>query len=351
MIDDEVVRRDRRARAARAAAQHARARGDRASARRALPDVPHVAVFDTAFHATIPRRGGDVRAPGALARRVGDPPLRVPRASVEWVAEQVPVPRLVVCHLGGGCSVTAVLDGRSVDTTMGFSPLEGVPMATRSGSRRPGRAPLPAARAWALARTSSTTRSSTSRACSALGGLERPARARRHAGARPLRYRIATAVGAMAVALGGLDALAFTGGVGEGSADVRARVCGRLGFLGAFDVRRRTGPRGARDRARRSQAAGLIEPSPMWARDSRSATRRRRRASRRARPAARPRRPAGGGSRARASAEAPSRAMRRAATTTGSAVIHSRTRASLECMRPANARTRSREVRIPISRP
>ena len=58
--------------------------------------------------------------------------------SVEWAADQVRVPRLVVCHLGGGCSITAVVDGRSVDTTMGFTPLEGVPMATRSGSVDPG---------------------------------------------------------------------------------------------------------------------------------------------------------------------------------------------------------------------
>ena len=59
--------------------------------------------------------------------------------SVQWASEQVPVPRLVVCHLGGGCSVTAVRDGRSVDTTMGFTPLEGIPMATRAGSVDPGR--------------------------------------------------------------------------------------------------------------------------------------------------------------------------------------------------------------------
>ena len=57
---------------------------------------------------------------------------------MQWATERVPVPRLVVCHLGGGCSVTAVRDGRSVDTTMGFTPLEGVPMATRSGSVDPG---------------------------------------------------------------------------------------------------------------------------------------------------------------------------------------------------------------------
>ena len=58
--------------------------------------------------------------------------------SVQWASEQVQVRRQIVCHLGGGCSITAVLDGRSVDTTMGFSPLEGVPMTTRSGSVDPG---------------------------------------------------------------------------------------------------------------------------------------------------------------------------------------------------------------------
>src|SRR5262249_5461230 len=85
----------------------------------------------------------------SLPRR---PPTRYPRAreywgirrygfhglSVQWASEQVRVPRLVVCHLGGGCSVTAVRDGRSVDTTMGFPPLEWVPMATRAGSVDPG---------------------------------------------------------------------------------------------------------------------------------------------------------------------------------------------------------------------
>ena len=106
-------------------------------------------------------------------------------------AEQVPVPRLVVCHLGGGCSVTAVRDGRSVDTTMGFTPLEGVPMATRSGSVDPG-ALLYLLREAAARSTSSTTRSSTSPGCrrsSAASGDVRElggARARRlRTGSRP----------------------------------------------------------------------------------------------------------------------------------------------------------------------
>jgi acetate kinase len=106
-------------------------------ARRALPDVPHVAVFDTAFHATMPEEATRYAVPEQWhewgVRRYGFHGL-----SVEWAASQVRVPRLVVCHLGGGSSVTAVLDGRSVETTMGFSPLEGVPMTTRSGSVDPG---------------------------------------------------------------------------------------------------------------------------------------------------------------------------------------------------------------------
>lgn len=103
-------------------------------AQEALPRLPHVAVFDTAFHATLPEEASQYALPRRWReewsiRRYGFHGL-----SVQWAAEQVRVPRLVVCHLGGGCSVTAVRDGRSVETTMGFSPLEGVPMATRSGS-------------------------------------------------------------------------------------------------------------------------------------------------------------------------------------------------------------------------
>ena len=124
--------------------------------------------------------------------------------SVAWAAEQVRVRRLVVCHLGGGCSVTAVLDGRSVDTTMGFTPLDGVPMGTRPGSGRPGRAALPAPPRRRRS-TSSKRRSSTTPACSAS-----PARATSPellASTEPaarlaleiFTYRIAQAVAAMAV--------------------------------------------------------------------------------------------------------------------------------------------------------
>src|ERR687888_2325616 len=107
-------------------------------ARRALPDVPHVAVFDTAFHATLQPEASTYALPRRFREELGIRRYGFHGLSVQWAAERVRVLRLVVCHLGGGCSVTAVRDGRSVDTTMGFSPLEGVPMATRSGSVDPG---------------------------------------------------------------------------------------------------------------------------------------------------------------------------------------------------------------------
>src|SRR6266542_2557762 len=107
-------------------------------AQRALPDVPHVAVFDTAFHASIPDEAATYAVPKRWRQEWGIHRYGFHGLSVQWASERVPVPRLVVCHLGGGCSVTAVADGRSVETTMGFSPLEGVPMATRSGSVDPG---------------------------------------------------------------------------------------------------------------------------------------------------------------------------------------------------------------------
>ena len=107
-------------------------------ARAALPDAPQVAVFDTAFHATLSEEATTYAVPLSWRDEWGVRRYGFHGLAVRWAASQVRAPRLVVCHLGGGCSVTAVLDGVSVDTTMGFTPLEGVPMATRSGSVDPG---------------------------------------------------------------------------------------------------------------------------------------------------------------------------------------------------------------------
>jgi acetate kinase len=200
-----------------------------AEARRALPDVPHVAVFDTAFHETLPDVARTYAVPASLGiRRYGFHGL-----AVQSVAEQVQAERLVVCHLGGGCSVTGVLDGRSVETSMGFTPLEGVPMATRSGSVDPG-AVLHLARARGVDEVGRLLEEESGLlGVSGLSGDVRELEAdpRGAFALELLSYRVAQAVAACAVALGGIDVLAFSGGIGEHSTRVRERVAERLQFL------------------------------------------------------------------------------------------------------------------------
>jgi acetate kinase len=197
-------------------------------ARAALPDVPHVAVFDTAFHATIPQEASTYAIPQAWrdwgVRRYGFHGI-----AVQSVVSQLDAGRIVVCHLGGGCSVTAVLNGRSVDTTMGFTPLEGVPMATRSGSVDPG-ALVYLLRERGLSVDELDAALEHKSGLAALGGLDDPL------GFVVYTYRIAGAVAQMAMALGGIDVLAFSGGVGENRADVRKAISERLSFLGELDV-------------------------------------------------------------------------------------------------------------------
>jgi acetate kinase len=205
-------------------------------ARQALPDVPHVAVFDTAFHATMPEEATRYAVPEQWLewgiRRYGFHGL-----SVEWAASQVRVPRLVVCHLGGGSSVTAVLDGHSVETTMGFSPLEGVPMTTRSGSVDPG-ALLYLVRERGLSVDELDHALEHESGLAALSGTSGDVRelADDSVALAVYVHRVAAAVAASAASLGGLDAIVFTGGIGENSALVRERVCDRLAFLGEFAV-------------------------------------------------------------------------------------------------------------------
>jgi acetate kinase len=214
-------------------------------ARERLPGVPHVAVFDTAFHATIPEEATTYAVPAAW-RRAGIRRYGFHGLSVEWSAERAgsllgaPPARLVVCHIGGGASATAVLDGRSVDTTMGFSPLEGLVMATRAGSLDPDiplhlilrRGVDPAEVEGAINHESGL------RGLAGTGDMREveAAAAEGDAGAaRALAvhdHRLAGAVAAMAASLGGLDALVFTGGAGEGSARLRAEAGRRLAFLG-----------------------------------------------------------------------------------------------------------------------
>jgi len=198
-------------------------------ARAALPDITHVAVFDTAFHASIPEYAATYAVPRRWREDWGVRRYGFHGIAVEWVAAQLRVARLVVCHLGGGCSVTAVRDGRSVDTTMGFSPLEGVPMATRSGSVDPA-ALLYLVREHGLSLEAVDSELELESGLAALGGLDT------ELGFGVYTYRIAAAVAQMAMALGGLDVVAFSGGVGENRDDVRLAIGERLAYLGEFQL-------------------------------------------------------------------------------------------------------------------
>jgi acetate kinase len=216
--------------------QNARTLDGIRKARRALPGVPQVAVFDTGFHATLPAPASTYALPARWRDGLGIRRFGFHGINVQWVAEQVRVSRLVVCHLGGGCSVTAVRDGRSVDTTMGFTPLEGVPMATRSGSVDPGALLY-------LLRTGGLDADALEHGLeheSGIAGLSGSGSGDIRE-ASPLAldvfvYRVATAIGAMAVACGGIDVLAFTGGIGEHADDVRNRIVERVAFLGDVEV-------------------------------------------------------------------------------------------------------------------
>jgi acetate kinase len=205
------------------------------------PDVPHVACFDTAFHATIPPAARTYALPARLRDRVrvyGFHGLSHAWA-VRCAAQLLPdAKRVVVAHLGGGQSLCAALDGRSVMTTMGFTPLDGLVMATRSGSIDPG------AVLWLAAHTDERLADVLEEESGLLGlcgsGDMRVVRERANRGDEEAllalavwRHRFVTLVGACAAALGGVDALVFTGGVGENDEELRREVTDALGWLGA----------------------------------------------------------------------------------------------------------------------
>jgi acetate kinase len=215
---------------------------------RALPGVPAVACFDTAFHATLPPAARTYALPATWRERWGIRRYGFHGLSHAWVARHAPellgVPgdevRIVSCHLGAGASLCAIDRGRSVDTTMGFTPLEGLVMATRSGSVDPGLL------TWLLERTGLGERE-LARALEHDSGLlglagtadmrevlARAATGEEAAGIALDVYlhRLRAGIAAMVAALGALDVLVFTGGVGERAAEVRARAAAGLGFLG-----------------------------------------------------------------------------------------------------------------------
>jgi acetate kinase len=228
--------------------------------RAVLPDVPHVACFDTAFHATLPEAAYTYAVPAEWRERWGLRRFGFHGLSHAYASRRVAELcgrvgaadfRVVTCHLGAGASLTAVLGGLSRDTTMGFTPLEGLVMATRSGNVDPGLL------LW-LARDHGVTAAELSDGLEhrsgllGLGGSEdmRAILAGASAGDEGARlalgvylHRLRGAIAAMAASIGGLDALVFTGGVGERSAPVRAMAGDGLAFLGVtIDAARNDAP-------------------------------------------------------------------------------------------------------------
>ncbi|MDP1848586.1 MAG: acetate/propionate family kinase [Solirubrobacteraceae bacterium] len=212
----------------------------------ALPRLAQVACFDTAFHRTLAPEAATYALPREWSERFGLRRYGFHGLNVAWCHEQASARlgcdgcrRLVVCHLGSGCSVSAVLDGRSVDTTMGFTPLEGVPMATRSGSVDPGL--LLHLLAAGIGREELDDALNHRSGLLGLSGRHGLRDVERAAVAGDPRARLAFdvlvrgvsgAVAAMSTSLLGLDALVFTAGAGERSALLRGAICERLGQLG-----------------------------------------------------------------------------------------------------------------------
>ena len=233
-------------------------------ARAAFPDVPHVAVFDTAFHATLPVEAREYAIDRELAARAGVRRYGFHGTSYQIVSRQAATfldrplgeLRMVVLHLGNGASAAAISGGRSIDTSMGMTPLQGLVMGTRSGDIDP-------AVLVHLARTEGFTIAELDTLLNRESGLlglsghadMRDVHAAADAGDEAARatldivvHRLRHYIGAYAAQLGGLDALVFTAGVGENDAELRRRAVERLGFLGLYvdDALNESGARGAR---------------------------------------------------------------------------------------------------------
>jgi len=229
-----------------------------AAVQRARPGLPAVACFDTAFHATIPAAAATYALPREwrrrwALRRYGFHGLSHSYCS-RRAAELAGQGRIVTCHLGAGASLAAVRGGVSVDTTMGFTPLEGLVMATRSGSVDPGLVLWLEEHAGTPPAELATTLEHRSGLLGLAGTADmREVVARAAAGERDARlaldvyiHRLRAGIAAMAASLGGLDVLAFTGGVGENSVAVRSEAAAGLGFLGVrLDAGRNAAPAGS----------------------------------------------------------------------------------------------------------
>jgi acetate kinase len=235
-----------------------------------------VAVFDTAFHATLPPEAYTYAVPESWTRELG---IRrfgfhglshayCSRRAAEMLERPLEELRLVVCHLGHGCSAAAVQGGCSVDTTMGYTPLEGLMMGTRSGSIDPGIILyLQQHCGYTVEQLEKAlNRDSGLLGVSGISADMREVLEAAHTGHVNARlalaiyaHRVRQAVGALTVTMGGIDALVFTAGVGEHAGEVRDSICSGLECLGLeIDVKANASCRPDADIARRESRARIL---------------------------------------------------------------------------------------------
>lgn len=220
-------------------------------ARTIFNDLPHIAVFDTSFHQTMPKRAVQYALPKQLRDKHGLRRYGFHGTSHEYVAElaaeymqaDLNALRVITCHLGNGASVTAVEYGRSVETSMGMTPLEGLVMGTRSGDVDPGIL-LHVAREEEMSMKDLDQLLNKKSGLVGLSGLSNDMRdiiekstdgdENCRLALQVFTHRLRKYIGAYAAVMGGVDAIVFTGGIGENSPVIRHRTTQRLDFLGAI---------------------------------------------------------------------------------------------------------------------
>ncbi len=214
-----------------------------------LPKVPQVAVFDTAFHQTMPEYAYMYGIPYELYQKYkvrrygfhGTSHRYVSKHVCEFLGVEQEGKRIITCHIGNGGSITAIKDGKSIDTSMGFTPLEGLLMGTRSGNVDPGALDFLVEKEQLTSTSLSNLLNKKSGVLGVSGvssdmrDLDAAAKDGNHRAELALKmyaYSILKYIGAYTAVLGGLDILVFTGGVGENQIEIRAKICSGLKYLG-----------------------------------------------------------------------------------------------------------------------
>ncbi len=217
--------------------------------RKIMPGVPNTAVFDTAFHQTMPKKAFLYAVPYEAYEEYGVRRYGFHGTSHKYVAlraagilnKPIESLKIITCHLGNGSSITAVKNGKSVDTSMGFTPLEGVPMGTRSGNIDPAIISYMMEKKNLTAEQVNETLNKRSGVLG-LSGVSSDFRDLASAAKQGIErakialdvfvYQVEKFIGAYAVAMGGVDCIVFTAGIGENTPEIRKGACANLGFMG-----------------------------------------------------------------------------------------------------------------------